>query len=240
MKPFKTTASSIPGVVFSRIERSKRRSFWGPPGQWRWPVIILATISSAFFFAFLLGGCTLPGMTPTPTKTAEFLPISPEEDALIRMRLAMVLNQVKQQHYPALFDSWMRDPTAPPEAIAQQRRYFLHTHYCAERFLGKLKGYDQSSVRILKEAAPVKTVKINKEKGDTNDTERHVIHVRLVTSRDQAPEVDELYTLLQEELTYKFTGYFIKTRRTGFHDCMARIAYPKANVDVKPSTTASE
>jgi hypothetical protein len=222
MKPYKTTASSIPGVVFSRTNRKNRAGFWGAKGQWKWPVIILLTIASAFFFSMLLGACTFPNGKPAVKEVAEFLPISPEEDALIRMRLAMVMNKVKQQEYPELYEAWMRDPTATPEALAQQRRYFLHTHYCAERFLGKLKGYDQSSIRILKEAAPLPS------RNSTDQPERHMIHLRLITSRDQAPEVDELYTLLQEDLTYKFTGYFIKTRRTGFHDCMARIAFPKS------------
>jgi hypothetical protein len=226
MKPFKTTATSVPGVVFSRTSRKNRAGFWGSKGQWHWPVVILMTIASAFFFSMVLGGCEFPGAAPRASRTTEtLLPVSPEEDALIRMRLAMVVNKVKQQEYPELFDAWMKNPKASPEAVAQQRRYFLHTHYCAERFLGKLKGYDQSSVRILKEGVPVSSGMNGKE---TTSPDHHVVHVRLVTSRDQSPEVEELYTLLQEGLTYKFTGYFIKSRRVGFHDCMARIAFPKA------------
>jgi hypothetical protein len=231
---------SLPHVRFSTCERSSRRTFLGPAGQWHWPVLILCTLFSAFFFAMLLGGCVFPGTKPAQPERegASLQPVSPEEDALVRLRMAMILNQVKRQAYPALFNDWMATSTHPASQQAQQRRLFMHTHYCAERFLGPLKGYDQSSMVILRKPdTSVSSVSSVAAKASSPTVGRvSTLQVRVVTSRQQASEVDELYTLAQQDLTYRITGYYIKTRRPGFHDCMARIVFPAPLKAASPPT----
>jgi|GEM_PF-5165956 len=216
-KRFKTTASSIQGERFA-INMYEKRGFFGNRAQWSMPVGIIATMIFAFFLSFWLGSCT-PKATDSATLKANsakhqktLYAVLPDEKALLSIRLAMILHRVKNQEHTSLFDTWMPIQQQLDPVLREQ---FLNMMYCADRFLGPMKAYNTADILVLQ---------------DKNDK---TFIINVVSSREQAAEVEEQLRFVQDNLDYTLIGYYIKSSNDTFHDCVRRISYPDKAVVIK-------
>ena len=131
-----------------------------------------------------------------------------DEEALLRIRMALILKHMQILDYPFLLDTWQLPELAKNPVYRSQ---FLNLMYCTDRFLGHLQSYEADRMVLLKE----------------NDASRlgetaYVVHV--LTSREHAVRVEEQFRLVQAGLDYKWLGYYVKVHnKPAFYNCVSRI-----------------
>ena len=133
--------------------------------------------------------------------------LNPDEEALLRIRMALILKHMQALDYPFLLDTWQL-----PE-LAKNTRYrtqFLNLMYCTDRFLGHLQSYEPDRMVLLKEPA------------DALGEIHYVVHV--LSSREHSVRVEEQFRLRQVGLDYKWLGYYVKVHnKPAFYNCVGRI-----------------
>lgn len=134
--------------------------------------------------------------------------LNPDEDALLRIRMALILKHMQTLDYPFLLDTWQLPELAKNPVYRTQ---FLNLMYCADRFLGHLQSYEADRMVLLKERDASRL-------GET----AYVVHV--LTSREHAVRVEEQFRLVQSGLDYKWLGYYVKVHnKPAFYNCASRI-----------------
>ncbi len=134
--------------------------------------------------------------------------LNPDEEALLRIRMAFILKHMQTLDYPFLLDTWQLPELAKNPVYRTQ---FLNLMYCTDRFLGHLQSYEADRMVLLKEsdASPL---------GET----AYVVHV--LTYREHAVRVEEQFRLVQAGLDYKWLGYYVKVHnKPAFYNCASRI-----------------
>ncbi len=134
--------------------------------------------------------------------------LNPDEDALLRIRMALILKHMQTLDYPFLLDTWQLPEQAKNPVYRAQ---FLNLMYCADRFLGHFQSYEADRMVLLKERDASRL-------GET----AYVVHV--LTSREHAVRVEEQFRLVQSGLDYKWLGYYVKVHnKPAFYNCASRI-----------------
>jgi hypothetical protein len=134
--------------------------------------------------------------------------LNPDEDALLRIRMALILKHMQTLDYPFLLDTWQLPELAKNPVYRTQ---FLNLMYCADRFLGHFQSYEADRMVLLKERDASRL-------GET----AYVVHV--LTSREHAVRVEEQFRLVQSGLDYKWLGYYVKVHnKPDFYNCASRI-----------------
>ncbi len=137
-----------------------------------------------------------------------FEALNPDEDALLRIRMALILKHMQSLDYPFLLDTWQLPELAKNPVYRTQ---FLNLMYCADRFLGHLQSYEADRMVLLKE----------KDTSPLGET-AYVVHV--LTTREHAVRVEEQFRLVQAGLDYKWLGYYVKVHnKPAFYNCASRI-----------------
>lgn len=134
--------------------------------------------------------------------------LNPDEEALLRIRMALILKHMQSLDYPFLLDTWQLPEQAKNPVYRTQ---FLNLMYCADRFLGHLQSYEADRMVLLKET----------DASGLGET-AYVVHV--LTSREHAVRVEEQFRLVQAGLDYKWLGYYVKVHnKPAFYNCASRI-----------------
>jgi hypothetical protein len=224
----KTTASSLAGVQFTKSRSTN--GIFGTAHQSTMPLSIIASIVLGLVCCLLFSGCTFKPQDwfqqkqvtlPKHVPTKHYITPEADESALIRIRLALLMQQIQGLHYDQIH---LEDPaarnvkpvlplkpktkTGPPE-IPQNKETFLRLMYCADRFLGPLKSADHQAALILQRVG----------------TADFVVAIR--TLREHDADVQEQVHFQRRGLDYVVTGYYIKAVKSSFYDCVNRIQFPK-------------
>jgi hypothetical protein len=134
--------------------------------------------------------------------------LSPDEDALLRIRMALILKHLQRLDYPLLLDTWQLPELAQNPVYRTQ---FLNLMYCTDRFLGHLQSYEADRMVLLKEK-------------DARRAEQTTYVVHVLTFREHAVGVEEQFHFVQKGLDYKWLGYFVKVHnKPAFYNCASRI-----------------
>jgi hypothetical protein len=134
--------------------------------------------------------------------------LSTDEDALLRIRMALILKHMQRLDYPFLLDTWQLSELAQNPVYRTQ---FLNLMYCTDRFLGHLQSYEADRMVLLKEK-------------DARRAEQTTYVVHVLTVREHAVGVEEQFRFVQSGLDYKWLGYFVKVHHEpAFYNCVSRI-----------------
>ncbi len=174
--------------------------------QWRlnllaWVVLCLLGIG--------MTGCSQQTKVPPFVKAkslAGYSMLAPDQEALLRIRLAIILQHMQRLENPVMLDAWFR------ASNPQERRRWMSFLYCNDQVLGRLQSYESSQVLLLKDERASKQAKAE------------VFNAHVITQRQHESEVQELFVFQQNHLDFQVIGYFVKPNKNiAYYNCLSHI-----------------
>ena len=160
-------------------------------------------------FSLSLMGCQAKQKSPPLVNQKSLVGYStlpPDQEALLRIRMAIILQQMQRLEYPVLLESWFK------VSSPQERLRWMSFFYCNDQVLGRLQSYEASQMLLLKD-----------EKA-SQKSKSEVLNVHVITQRQQDSRVKELFVLQQQHLDYQIIGYFVNPKnKFAYYNCVGRL-----------------